>query len=264
MSLRRIGRVTVQVDDLDQAAADFASAFAIEFERITHPTLGVPAADSEVVCIVARGAGAIPGPLADVAVVVDDVGVVEQLLAERGITVSPGADGVLAVDFHGIPVHLAEGAGNAHAEVGASRFDRAVLAVEDIHAASADLAEVVGIALQVFDVDNMRIRVALGEDGIEFIGRMDPQIDIEQLWNWPISGFAVQVEDLDATKARMAALGAVISFEFTTPGGMPEVFYGKPGLHGVPITLMPVHEAGSLLESMGVDDGATDVSPTIN
>jgi predicted enzyme related to lactoylglutathione lyase len=264
MHTRPTGAVTVQVDDLDAAVAAFGEAFAVEFERTTHPALGVPAAVSPVGTIVARTASSIPGPLADVAVHVDDVNATLARLTERGLTATQLDSGAWAVDFHGIPIHLeaTRSIDDGQAD-GQARFDRAVLAVEDVHAASADLEAVFGIHLQIFDVDNMRIRVALGEDGIEFIGKMDPVIEIEQLWHWPISGFAVQVRDLDVSKQRMQGVGAQLSYEFTTPGGMPEVFYGRPGLHGVPITLMPWHEPGSLLETMGIDSSAGDVSPTI-
>jgi predicted enzyme related to lactoylglutathione lyase len=262
-SNRRIASVTVQVDDLDEARAAFAEALGIEFETIEHPALGVTAAASPVVTVVQRSSGSSPGPLACVSIVVDDAPATLATLADRGFTVHDAADGQCIVDFHGIPVHVTSATSPATEREAATRYDRAVLAVDDIHAAAADLEALFGISLQIFDVDNMRIRVALGEEGIELIGKMDPQIEIEQLWHWPISGYAVQVADLDATKERMRSLGVGLSFEFTTPGGMPEVFYGKPGLHGVPITLMPRHDAGSLLETMGIDGSSGDVSPTI-
>ncbi|HRE01860.1 MAG TPA: VOC family protein [Ilumatobacteraceae bacterium] len=262
MTSTRIHRVTVYANDLDRAADDFAAAFAVGMTRADHPRLGVPAALSEAVSIVGRTPHSAPGPLAAVELTTPDIGAASAALTERGLAPEHHADGTLWVDFHGLPF-VVTGPAEPVEAAGATRFGRAVLAVDDVDAAVADLAAVFGVSLQAFDVENMRIRVALGEEGIEFIGKLDPQIDIEQLWHWPISGYAVHVDDLDAAKGRMAAAGAVLSYEFITPGGLPEVYYGRPGLHGVPITLMPEHDAGGLLASMGVDGEVGSVAPTM-
>jgi hypothetical protein len=265
MTDTRVGRITVQVDDLAAAAKDFAAALGVTFTDGTHPTSGRPMATCPVVTIVPRDANSVPGPLAEVELLVDDVDAVAADLHAKGIDVGAGADGAATADFHGVQIAVRPKSAVPpdSGEGPRTRFGRIVLAVDGIAPTAADLKDVFGIALGVYDVDNMRIRVGLGEQGVELIEKMDPVIDIEHFWHVPISGFAIQVPDIDAAKAQMAAIGAVVSHEFTTPGGMLEVYYGKPGLHGVPITLIPYHEDGALLDTMGMGEEGTDVSPTI-
>ena len=167
-------------------------------------------------------------------------------------------------ELHGLPMAI-DSAGSSPQPNGPvhTRLDRAVLVVDDIRAAAGDVARLLGVELSVFDVDNMRISVALGEQGLELISRLDPVIDMEATWHGKVAGYAVQVLDLDRRKAAMAELGVEVSYEFTTAGGMLEVFYGRPGLCGIPITLVPFHEEGGLIAAMGLEDGA-DASPTIH
>ena len=265
--MTRVRSTTMRVDDLDAAARDFASALETEFERRPHPTFDVDAAVSPVVTLVASsGVPAGDGPLAEVEFEVDDVEATVARLSAAGYDVRRvGESSRHVFEFHGLPFALTEATdAPAHDATSTTRFDRAVLAVDDARAAAADLKELVGVELNVFDVENMRICVALGEHGIEFIARLDPVIDIEASWHGTVAGYAVQVHDLDHSRARMRELGAEVTHEFTTAGGMLEVFYGRPGLHGVPMTLIPFHEEGGLLESMGLTDDMSDVSPTIS
>ena len=272
--MTRVRSTTMRVDDLDAAERDVASALDTRFERRPHPTFGVESAVSPVVTLVASSSVPGEGPLAEVELEVDDIDAAVARVSGAGREVRRVGESRHVFELHGLPfaVTAPSTAGTAPAAPSTApsttpsttRFDRAVLVVDDARAAAADLEALVGIALNAFDVDNMRICVALGEHGIEFISRLDPVIDIEASWNGTVAGYAVQVHDLDHSRGRMHELGAEVTHEFTTPGGMLEVFYGRPGLHGVPMTLIPFHEEGSLLESMGLTDDMTDVSPTID
>ncbi|WP_162941664.1 hypothetical protein [Desertimonas flava] len=266
--MTRVRSTTMRVDDLEVAARDFASALGTSFERVPHPTFGVESAVSPIVTLVAsHSVPATRGPLLEVEFEVGDCHAAAARLAAAGHDVRRVGDGSRprhAFELHGLPmVVTAPAAADGPSDAATARFDRAVLVVDDARAASGLLKEVLGVELNAFDVDNMRICVAIGEQGIEFISRLDPVIDIETSWHGTVAGYAVQVHDLDHSRERMRELGAEVTHEFTTPGGLLEVFYGRPGLHGVPLTLIPFHEEGALLESMGLTDGVTTVSPTI-
>jgi predicted enzyme related to lactoylglutathione lyase len=208
------------------------------------------------------------GPLAAVVVAVDDLEDASGRFGALGSTAvreyssSDGQRAVAMTPLHGLAFHLVESADVEQPAPSGPGLNRVVLAVDDIDRAAADLDTLFGIKLTIFDIENMRFRVALGEDGIELIGKMDPVIEIESFWNPPIAGYVIRVDDLDETKRRMEAEHAVVSHEFVTPGGMVEVFYGNPGLHGVPITAIAAAEGG-LLESMGLDESETSINTTV-
>jgi predicted enzyme related to lactoylglutathione lyase len=274
-------QVTVNVADLDDAVASFSRAFGLTFDTVPdESTGGRLAATGTGVAITARPEAATSsaesssvvstwsGPLAAVVVAVDDLaGAVDRFgalgsTAVREYSATTGERTVAMTPLHGLPFHLVESADLERPAPSGPGLNRVVLAVDDIDRAAADLDALLGIKLTIFDIENMRFRVALGEDGIELIGKMDPVIEIESFWNAPIAGYVIRVDDLDETKQRMEAEHAVVSHEFVTPGGMIEVFYGNPGLHGVPITAIAAAEGG-LLESMGLDESETSVNTTV-
>ncbi len=263
----RVAATTMRVDDLDAAARDIAAALDTEFITGRHPTFDVEMAASPVVTLVASSTvDPGDGPLVEIAFAVDDPTATAAALAANGVAVRRvGATGSArhVFELHGLPMAI-DTAGSSPQPNGPvhTRLDRAVLVVDDIREAASDVARLLGIELSVFDVDNMRISVALGEQGLELIARLDPVIDMEATWHGSVAGFAVQVHDLDRRKAAMAELGVEVSYEFTTAGGMLEVFYGRPGLWGIPTTLVPFHQEGGLIAAMGLEDGA-DASPTI-
>lgn len=265
--MSKVRSTTMRVDDLESAVRDFASALDTQFTWQRHPTFDVDVAVSPVVWLVSSSS--LPpgrGPLVEVAFDVDDPETTAAKVAALGIAVRRVVrEGSRrhSFDFHGLPMAIDISGVPTSASPSSTRFDRAVLAVNDLASAAADLKAALGIELTTFDVDNMRIRVGLGDDGIEFLSRMDPVIDIEASWNETVAGFAVQVQDLGHSRERMSDLGIDVTHEFTTEGGMLEVFYGRPGLHGVPTTLIPFHEEGSLIDAMGLTEGMTDVSPKI-
>ena len=271
-------QVTVNVEDLDGAVASFHGAFGLDFAMADDPDTGGRVAQSgRGVAITSRPAdpaGSVVartwnGPLSAVVVTVADLDEAISRFAavgsepvRRGAGASGEATAVMG-PVHGLPFTLVAWDGQQSDEPTGTRLNRVVLAVDDIDQAAADLHATLGIELTIFDIENMRFRVGLGEDGIELIGKMDPVIEIERFWNSPIAGYVLRVDDLDEAKGRMAAQGAVVSHEFVTPGGMVEVFYGNPGLHGVPITVIAPAEGQGLMDAMGLDESERSVNTTV-
>jgi predicted enzyme related to lactoylglutathione lyase len=271
-------QATVNVDDLDAAVASFHGAFGLEFTVADDPdTGGRIACSSRGVAIASRPANAANsavaqtwnGPLSAVVVTVADLdGAISRFAAVGSQPVhigigSSGEKAAVMAPVHGLPFTLLAWDGHDRDEPAGTRLNRVVLAVDDIDQAAANLRATLGIELTIFDIENMRFRVGLGEDGIELIGKMDPVIEIERFWNSPIAGYVLRVDDLDEAKDRMAAQGAVVSHEFVTPGGMVEVFYGNPGLHGVPITVIAPAEGQGLMDAMGLDESERSVNTTL-
>jgi len=116
------------------------------------------------------------------------------------------------------------------------KLERVAVAVDDIHAVSDDLAKVFGIELSHMDVEEMGIKAAVGDDGIELVQKIEAAPRCADHWRGPLAALCIGVDDLDAAEARMEEAGFALVQRVETHGGLRELFYGA-NFHGLPLVV---------------------------
>src|SRR5689334_22528501 len=99
--------------------------------------------------------------------------------------------------------------------------------------------------MTVFDVANRGIRVAVCDQGFEFIQQLDTAAHGES----PVPGLCVKVDDLDEARARMERAGRSLKFIAETPGGAKEMSFGS--FHGFQLVLDQYGDEGWVKACVG-------------
>jgi hypothetical protein len=141
-----------------------------------------------------------------------------------------------------------------------ARVDRVAIVVKDVDAAAAQLKELFGIELRIFDIEIMNCRVGLCDEGFELVQPLQVEADssLSSNWSGSVAAIGIQVDDLEASRKKMAEAGFELASEIETPGGVRELYYGN-SIAGLPFVLAQYGEEG-FMRAIGAE-GNDDYQP---
>jgi hypothetical protein len=133
-----------------------------------------------------------------------------------------------------------------------TRLERVAIEVSDIETVAADLDRALGIKLELLDADQLGIRAAIGDQGLELVQRKVPEPRLARYWKPPLAALCIRVDDIAAAERQMADAGFKLTQRVEMPG-LHELLYGD--FHGVAIVLY--EHAGEFAESTGGEQKVT-------
>jgi hypothetical protein len=146
-----------------------------------------------------------------------------------------------------------------------TQLERVAIEVADIETVAADLERALGIELRVLDVDQLGIRAAVGNQGLELVQRKVPEPRVARYWRPPLVALCIRVDDIAASEQRMAEAGFKLTQRVEAPA-LTELLYGD--FHGLALVLYA--HAGEFADSTGGggstvtwydDDGSPEAEP---
>jgi hypothetical protein len=135
-----------------------------------------------------------------------------------------------------------------------AHVDRVAFIVEDVEATAAQIEDLFGIKITIFDINIMNCRVGLCDQGFELIQPLAGDPGLSENWGGSLAAIGVRVDDLEQARTKMAAAGFELASEIETPGGVHELYYGK-AIAGLPFVLARYGDEG-LMRATGALDNA--------
>jgi hypothetical protein len=124
---------------------------------------------------------------------------------------------------------------------------RVALVVDDIDAVAHDFERFFEMDLRLSSADEMKVRAAVGNEGVELVQPMAPDPPAGPYWQGPLAALCVRVDDLEAIAARIEGAGFVRTQTFEMPR-MKEYFYGD--FHGFPLVIY-AHDGDGFADDAG-------------
>lgn len=141
------------------------------------------------------------------------------------------------------------------------KFTRASIVVPDIDAAVRDFEEVFGMEFHTVVNEELRVKLAFSDQGLNLIQNLDPNNPSPIAGNWAggvLGAIGFKVPDIDAIRARMKERGVQAIYDADAVRLRDSTYY-KDNFHDLPVALYQ-YEGESFVDAVGArEEGDYDV-----
>lgn len=142
------------------------------------------------------------------------------------------------------------------------KFSRASIVVEDIDAAVKDFEEVFGMKFYIVVNEELRVKLAFCDEGLNLVANLDPSNPSPIAGNWTggvLGAIGFRVPDIDEIRAKMRERGVKAIYDADAVRLRDSTYYGD-NFHGLPVALYQ-YEGDSFVDAVGArNPGEYDVS----
>jgi hypothetical protein len=126
--------------------------------------------------------------------------------------------------------------------------------VDDLDTAMKDYTDIFGMNFLVTESEWLNMRVGQSDEGLVLCTKIDPSrpVPVEDIWNKPILGMEIQVDDIEVTRKSLEERGTLPSYYLEAAGGMKEYFTHR--FHGIPLTVFQMESTSWLEATYGDSD----------
>jgi predicted enzyme related to lactoylglutathione lyase len=132
------------------------------------------------------------------------------------------------------------------------KFSRASVIVEDLDAAVKDFEEVFGMKFYIVVNEELRVKLAFCDEGLNLVANLDPANPSPIAGNWTggvLGAIGFKVPDIDEVRARMEKRGVKAIYNADTEKLRDSTYYGD-NFHGLPVALYE-YEGDSFVDAVG-------------
>lgn len=127
--------------------------------------------------------------------------------------------------------------------------------MEDLDAAVKDFEEVFGMKFYIVVNEELRVKLAFSDEGLNLVANLDPANPSPIAGNWSggvLGAIGFRVSDIDAIREKMRKRGVVAIYDADTPNLRDSTYLGE-NFHGLPVALYQ-YEGDSFVDAVGARD----------
>ncbi|MBX3510141.1 MAG: VOC family protein [Hyphomonadaceae bacterium] len=117
-----------------------------------------------------------------------------------------------------------------------AELGRVALVVDDMSAVAKSLKEIFEIDLRVVNAEQLGIKAAIGNQGVELVEKVEQEPRLAKHWRGPVAAICIRVDDAKEINRRMEAAGFSYVQSVKTASGLSEFYYGA-NFYGLPLVI---------------------------